>query len=208
MQINYNHFTHQRWLMVFTWSLSCCKSPQVSRTLLNILADLKNVVVWMFSTCLLFLSLPVPLAIPWVLFRVHQPQLLSLSRPFSVVVFSSLARSRDLSLVSLYFVFTLRSAGRQSPLFGRLSCFFCLSQRLVVWPRLGDPFVSQNPRELCSSYSPRWILGCAYTTCSYEQINFFSATLSGLFSHPVVSNLILLLCSFTTFANYMCCVMK
>ena len=36
--------------MVFHWSLSDSKSPQVCRTLLSILADLNNVVVWMVST--------------------------------------------------------------------------------------------------------------------------------------------------------------
>ena len=36
--------------MVFHWSLSDNKSPQVPRTLLSILADLKNAVVLMVST--------------------------------------------------------------------------------------------------------------------------------------------------------------
>ena len=36
--------------MVFHWSLSDSKSPQVSRTLLNILAIFNNAVVWMVST--------------------------------------------------------------------------------------------------------------------------------------------------------------
>ena len=36
--------------MVFHWILSDHKSPQVSRTLLSILADLDNAVVWMGST--------------------------------------------------------------------------------------------------------------------------------------------------------------
>ncbi len=36
--------------MIFHWSLSDSKSPQVSRTLLSILAVLNNVVVWMVST--------------------------------------------------------------------------------------------------------------------------------------------------------------
>ena len=36
--------------MVFNWSLSDSKSPQVSRTLLSILAVLRNVVVWVVST--------------------------------------------------------------------------------------------------------------------------------------------------------------
>ena len=36
--------------MVFHWSLSDTKSPQVSRTILSILAVPNNVVVWMVST--------------------------------------------------------------------------------------------------------------------------------------------------------------
>ena len=36
--------------MVFHWSFSDSKSPQISRTLLSILAVLNNVVVWMDST--------------------------------------------------------------------------------------------------------------------------------------------------------------
>ena len=36
--------------MVFHWSLSDSKSPQVSRALLSILTVLKNAVVWMVST--------------------------------------------------------------------------------------------------------------------------------------------------------------
>ena len=36
--------------MVFNWSLSDSKSPQVSRIHLNIQADLNNAVVWMVST--------------------------------------------------------------------------------------------------------------------------------------------------------------
>ena len=53
--INYYHlfsfdgFSHQRWLMFFQWSLSDSKSSQVSRTLLSILADFNNAVVWIVS---------------------------------------------------------------------------------------------------------------------------------------------------------------
>ena len=42
-------FSHQRKLIVFHWSVSDSKSPQISRTLLSILADLYNVLVWMVS---------------------------------------------------------------------------------------------------------------------------------------------------------------
>ena len=43
-------FSHQRWLMDFPWSLSDCKSPQVSTTHSSILADLNNAEVWIVST--------------------------------------------------------------------------------------------------------------------------------------------------------------
>ena len=43
-------FSHQCYLMVFHWSLSDSNSPQVSRTLLRILAVLNNAVVWIVST--------------------------------------------------------------------------------------------------------------------------------------------------------------
>ena len=48
--ITYKSFSHQRKLMVFHWSLSDSKSPQVSRTLLSILAVFNNAVVGMVST--------------------------------------------------------------------------------------------------------------------------------------------------------------
>ena len=43
-------FPHQQTLMDFHWSLSDSKSPQVSRTLLSILAVLNNALVWMVSS--------------------------------------------------------------------------------------------------------------------------------------------------------------
>ena len=39
-------FSHLRELMIFDRSLSDGKSPQVSKTLLNILSDFDNTVVW------------------------------------------------------------------------------------------------------------------------------------------------------------------
>ena len=45
----YTSFQRQCYLIVFHWSLSDSKSPQVSRTLLSIRADLNDAVVWMVS---------------------------------------------------------------------------------------------------------------------------------------------------------------
>ena len=87
------------------------------------------------------------------------PITISISVTFKFHSFlSSQVRSRYLSLFSL----SHYSAG---------SLFFCwLSVGLVVWPELVDLFVSQNPRECCSSHFPIRILGWAYTICSYSQI--------------------------------------
>ena len=43
-------FSHQCYRMVFHWSLSDSKSPQVSKTRLRILAVLSNAVIWIVST--------------------------------------------------------------------------------------------------------------------------------------------------------------
>ena len=47
---SFESFSHQRQLMVFHWSLRGIKSPQVTRTLLSMLADVNNGVVWIVST--------------------------------------------------------------------------------------------------------------------------------------------------------------
>ena len=106
--------------------------------------------------------------------------------PQFVFFFNSLARSSYLSHFSLSSSFTQWSAGRQSPLYGRFSSlsFFCrLSQGLVVWPRLDDSFVSQNPKEFCAFHFLGRILGCGYTICSYGQITI-SCTIPSLSPSP------------------------
>ena len=66
-----SEFSHQLTLMVFNWNLSDSKSPQVSRTLLSILADLNNTVVWTVSPVLLFTNHPVLVSILWWLYQEH-----------------------------------------------------------------------------------------------------------------------------------------
>ena len=71
--------------MVFHWSLSGSKFPQVSRTLLSILTDLNNAVDWMVPICSLISKLSVLLLIAEGLFREHQLLLVSLSPSCSIV---------------------------------------------------------------------------------------------------------------------------
>ena len=97
--------------MVFHWSLSDSKSPQVSRTLLSILAVLNNVVVWMVSTRPPTSKSSSPLTNPLVTVP---------NAPITVGIivtcmfhsfFNSLARSRYLSFFSHSFSIILWSAG-------------------------------------------------------------------------------------------------
>ena len=98
--------------MVFQWSLNDSKSPQVSRTLLSILAVLNNVVVWMVSTRSPTSKSSSPFSNSLVIVP-NAPITISIivtcmSHSF---FFSSLARSRYLSFFSHSFSFNLWSAG-------------------------------------------------------------------------------------------------
>ena len=79
-----------------------------------------------------------------------------------------LARSQYLSFFSLSLNFTLISTGTTK--FTILQVFFFF-QGLVDWPRLDDPFVSQNPRGVCVSHSRGQMLCYACTICSYGLIS-------------------------------------
>ena len=72
---------------------------------------------------------------------------------------------RYLSFFLLSFIFTL---GQQSPQFFKIFLFLLLFFFffLVLWTKLGDPFVSQIPRGVCESHSPGEVLGCIYAICS------------------------------------------
>ena len=163
-------------------SLSDSESPQVSRTPLSILADLNqehqlqlaypslscstvffnsNAIIWMVSTRPLISKSSSPYINPLVTVP-KAPITIGITVTFMFhSFFSSLARSRYLSPFSLSFSFIQYST--ETPKFTiRQILFFWLSQGLVVWPRLDDPFVYQNPKEFCASR----FLGCAYTICS------------------------------------------
>ena len=64
-------FSYLRESMLFYRSLSDSKSPKISKTLLNILTDLNNTVVWMVTASKSLLP------ILWGLFQTHQLQFVS-----------------------------------------------------------------------------------------------------------------------------------
>ena len=145
--------------MVFHWSFSDSKSPQVYMTLLSILADLNNAVVWMVSTRpLISKSFS-----PWTNFFSDRVERANHNCFMFHSFFSSLARPKYLSLFSLSFSFTLWSTET-------IWQVLFLVDYHWVWSRLGDPFESQNTKEVFASHFPAQILGCAYTICSCGQI--------------------------------------
>ncbi len=147
--------------MVFDWSLSDSKSPQVSRTLLSILAVLNNAVVWMVSTRPPTSKSSSPFSNPLV----DVANALITIGIIVTCMFKSLARFRYLSFSSHSFSFILwpvRTA--RSTILKVLFFFFCwLILNLVFWPGLGDPFVYQSPIGVYASHFLGQVLGCAYT---------------------------------------------
>ena len=160
--------------MLFYWSLSESKFPQVSRTLLSILAGLNNAVVWIVST-LRLISKSSSHFLNHLVSVPSAPTTIRITVTFMFhTFFSSLARYRYLSLFFLSFSSTLWSAGTaKHTLFGKFSFFWWLSLCLVAKPRLGDPFVILNPREVCASQFPGRILFlfsgyfCFVDTCNF-----------------------------------------
>ena len=151
--------------MVFHWSLSDSKSPQVSRTLLRILAVLNIVVVWLVSPRPPTSKSYNPFNNPLVTVP-KAPIMMGIIVTFLVhIFFDSLVRSRYLSF-SLSFSFILWSARRIFFFF----FFFFFVDFYKVWSRLSDPFMNQSPIGVYVRHSLGQILGCAYTICSYGQI--------------------------------------
>ena len=129
--------------MVFHWSLSDRKSPQVSRTRLRILAVHSNAVVWIVSVRLPISKSSRSFSNPLVIVP-NAPITIGTIVTFMFhSFFNSLARSRYLSFFSLSFRFILWSTGTASRHFYKFFCFFfCwLLWGLVFWSGLGDPFV-------------------------------------------------------------------
>ena len=164
--------------MVFHLSLIEIKSPQVSRTLLSILADLSN--AWMVSTRPLTSKSPSSGTNPFVTVP-SVPITIGITVIFMFQsFFSSLARSRYKSLFSLLF----------SSLFGRFFLVFLLLFFLLTFffsffffltitrsarlAKIRWSFVPQNLREFWASHFLGRILDFAYT------ISWFWSNLNSL----------------------------
>ena len=149
-------------------SLSDSKSPQVSKTLLSILAVLNNTLVWIVSTRPPTSKSSNPLDNPLVTV-IKAPIIIGIIVTFMFhSFFNSLARSRYLFFFSHSFRW---SAGTAKSTILQVLFFCCwLLLGLVFWPRLGDPSVCQSPIGVYVRHFQRQMLGCTYTIYSNGQI--------------------------------------
>ena len=118
--------------MISNGSLSDSKSHYVSRTLLSILADINNAVVWIVFTCPLIFKSSSPFTNPLRIVP-SAPITIGITITFMFhSYFSSLAKSRYLSFFSLSFNFICGLPIWQSSLFSRFS-FLLLSITRSSW---------------------------------------------------------------------------
>ena len=173
-------------LMIFHCILRDSKSPQVSRTLPDILVDLDNAVVWEVFTCLLIFqpfyqnfgivpNLKITIGIS-ITFIFHS-FISSLAR--STVIISSFIFSNFYSMVFRNCKIHYSTGSFFSFSFFILFyfiLFFWLSLGRFTWPCLRDLLVSKNPREFCAPYSPWWILFFPWSNFNFfhnvQWINF------------------------------------
>ena len=150
--------------MVFHRNLIDTKSPQVSRTLLSILAILNNVVCWMVSNrprtsksfnpfINLFVTVPkAPTTIGIIVTGMFH------------IFFNYLARLRYLSFFSHSFSFILWSAGTAKSTILYIWVFIFVV--VVDWSS-GDPCVCQCPIGVYGCHFRGQVLGWAYTIYYY-----------------------------------------
>ena len=159
--------------MVFHWNPSDRKSPQVSRTLLSILAVLNNAVVWMISTRPPTSKSSSPFSNPLVTVP---------NAPITIGIivtcmfhsfFSSLARSRYLSFFSHSFSFILWSAGTAKPTFLQVLFFLLIIIKSGLLAEIRwSVCMSKSHRSLCVSFSKTGAGLCIYHLFVWSNLNF------------------------------------
>ena len=151
--------------MIFHWSLNDSKSPQVFRTLLSILTDLNNTVVWMVSARSPISNSSSPLN---KYLGIIPSAPLTIGTTVIFMLHSFLVLMQGTSFLFRFLWFSLCGPpGPQSLPYSRFSFFLLIITSVLIGMRLS---VSQNPREVCVSHSPRLIFGCACIIRLYGQI--------------------------------------
>ena len=144
--------------MASRWNSSGTKYPLTSWDLLSIFAALNNAVAWVFSNRLLISKSFTPCTNPLV---TAQSTLVIIGATVTLMFHNFFLFTSNVSWLTTLFTFFQFYPGvswnRKVPYsagFFFVLSFFLLSLDLTAWPRLGGLFVSQNPREVCSSHFP------------------------------------------------------
>ena len=160
--------------MVFHWSLSDSKSPQVSRTRLRILAILSNAVIWLVSTCPLTSKSSRPFNNPLVIVHKAPITIGTIITFMFHSFFNSLARSRYLAFFIHSFGFILWSAGTEKSSILQILFFFLLiilRSGLLAGIRW-FVFMLKSHRSLCVSFSRTCAGLCIYHLFVWSNWNF------------------------------------
>ena len=159
--------------MVFHWSLSDSKSPQVSRIRLRILAVLSNAVVWIVSTRPPTSKSSRPFNYPLVIVP-NAPITIGTIVTFMFhSFFSSVARSRYLSFFSLSFRFILWSAGTaKSTILQILSVLLIIMRFGLLAGIRSSVCMLKSHRSLCKSFSRTGAGLCIYRLFVWSNWDF------------------------------------
>ena len=162
--------------MISPWNLSDSKSPQVSRTLLSILVDFNNVVVWMVSTRHLISKFSSTSTNPLATVP-RAPITIGIIVTFMFHSFFQFP-SKVLVLILLFTFQFYLMVNRDRKVHNSANSLFCwLLLGLIVWPRLSDPFICLILWDIC------W----------FVHILFIRMVKLQFFAHRVASSLLLIL---------------
>ena len=169
---------YSKLFFVLRKSLCDSKSVQVSRTLLSILTNLNNAVVWIIFIRPLIFNSSSPLTKP---LEIVLSALITIGITVTFMFhsfYTFLIRFKYLSHCSFSFILILWSSGTAKPIIRQV--LFFLFKIIPGSGLLGrDLFVSQNPREFCEPHSQERNLIDAYTMCLYGQISVSCTITSG-----------------------------
>ena len=158
--------------MVFHWRLSDCKSPQVFRTLLSILAVFNIAVVWMVSTRPPTSKSSKPFNNPLV--PVPKPPIaIGVIVTFMFQTFyNSLASSRYICLISHSFSFILCSAGTAKSTILPIFLLLIIIKSGLLAEIRWSVCMSKSLRSLCVSFSRTGARLCIYHLLAWSNLNF------------------------------------
>ena len=117
--------------MTFHKNLSDSLSPQFSWTLLSILVDLNNLVVWMVSTRPLIFKSPNPSINPFV-DRIKAPITTGIIITFMFQYFQFPSKVQELLFLFTFLQIYSGQQGQQSPQFCKLFVFFFFSFLFII----------------------------------------------------------------------------